>query len=163
MDVEVRQASLEQKPILKKLLSIYLPELHETDDKVDTGAAGYKYLDLYWQEIRRVPFLIYLDGTLAGFVLVNEYVVLDENIGAKAIAEFFILQEYRNKDVGERAAVIVFNKFPGRWEVVASDKNLAAQKFWDKVINKYADGKFSKIIVNNEKHQGPVYTFSSDA
>lgn len=159
MIIEIRQAGLEQKPILKKLLSIYLPELHKIDDKVNEDSTDYKYLDLYWTEPERIPYLIYADGKLAGFVLVNEYVVLNENKGAKAIAEFFILSKYRKKELGMKVVFKIFDKFPGKWEIVTSKENLVAEKFWGKVIRQYTKGKFSKIILDNDIHKGPVYSF----
>lgn len=159
MIIEIRQASLEQKPILEKLLCVYLSELYKIDDKINEDSAGYKYLDLYWTEQERAPYLIYADGKLVGFVLVNEYVVLDEDKGAKAIAEFFILSKFRNRELGTEVAFKIFDKFQGKWEIVASKENLVAEKFWDKVIRQYTKGKFSKIVLDNDIHKGPVYSF----
>lgn len=159
MIIEIKQAGLEQKPILEKLLSIYLPELYKVDDKVNEACTDYKYLDLYWIEPERIPYLIYADDKLAGFVLINDYVVLNEDKGAKAIAEFFILSKFRKKELGMKVAFKIFDKFPGKWEIVARKENLVAEKFWDKVIRQYTKGKFSKIILDNDIHKGSVYSF----
>lgn len=159
MDVQLKQVSLEQKAIIEKLLKIYLFELNKINDRDNKKDTGYRYLDLYWIEPERIPYLIYADGKLAGFVLVNEYVVLNENKGAKAIAEFFILSKFRKKELGMKVAFKIFDKFQGKWEIVASKENLVAEKFWDKVIRQYTKGKFSKIILDNDIHKGSVYSF----
>lgn len=159
MDIQLKQVSLEQKAIIEKLLKIYLFELNKINDCDNKEDTGYRYLDLYWIEPERIPYLIYADGKLAGFVLVNEYVVLNEDKGAKAIAEFFILSKFRKKKLGMKVVFKIFDKFPGKWEIVASKENLVAEKFWDKVIRQYTKGKFSKIILDNDIHKGSVYSF----
>lgn len=161
MDIKIEQASLKQKPILEKLLREYLLELHSVDKEISVDIKDYKYFDLYWIEPERIPYLIFVEEELAGFAFVNEYSILEENKGAKAIAEFFILPEFRNSGIGEKAAFIVFNRFPGKWEVTVMKENKAGLKFWEKVVVSYTKGKFQKIIMDNKIHKGPVYSFVS--
>ena len=56
-------------------MELYLYDFSEFDGAdVDAQARyGYPYLDRYWEEAGRSPFLIRVDGVLAGFVLVFEY------------------------------------------------------------------------------------------
>lgn len=58
MDIKIEQASLNQKPILEKLLREYLLELHSVDKEVSVDIKDYKYFDLYWTEPERVPCVI---------------------------------------------------------------------------------------------------------
>ncbi|MDO8618485.1 MAG: GNAT family N-acetyltransferase [Candidatus Daviesbacteria bacterium] len=158
MKIEIRQASLKQKEVLEKLLEEYLTELRKTDPRI----TEYKYLDLYWKEPERIPLFVFVNNEQAGFVFVNERTTLPENKGAKAIAEFFIKPEFRNKGIGEEVAFLVFNKFPGKWEVEVMEKNIIGLKFWEKVISDYTKGDFKKVILDNESWKGPVYSFKNE-
>jgi len=71
--IEVIPATLEQKPILANLLELYghdFSEFHDIDLGPD-GRFGYKCLPLYWSEPGRHPFLVRVDGRLAGFAFVK--------------------------------------------------------------------------------------------
>ena len=46
--------------------------------------------------------------------------------------------------MGEAAARILFDRFPGSWSVAQMDTNLAAQSFWRKVIERYTGGAFTE-------------------
>jgi predicted acetyltransferase len=100
----------------------------------------YSYLDNYWEEKERFPYLIGKDGKLAGFVLVRE--VYEENKLYWSIAEFFIMKKFRLSGLGKYAAHQIFEKHRGNWEVVQIEKNKPAQAFWRKVINDYTEGQF---------------------
>ena len=66
-------AAPEQEPILAQLLELYahdFSEFHHIDIGED-GKFGYQPLPLYWTDPGRHPFLIRVDGKLAGLVLVK--------------------------------------------------------------------------------------------
>lgn len=164
MDIQIKQAKLDQKLILEKLLQLYfydLSKIFDRDIQNNGDVYAYKYLDLYWKEPERIPYLVYVNDKLAGFVLVNEHILLDDDKGAKAIAEFFIVRKYRKKEIGEKVALNIFDKFIGKWEVAVDRLNTVALNFWEKVINKYTDGKFNKIVLDNKAWKGPVYSFNN--
>ncbi len=73
MKIEVIQASLEDKPILQRMMELYQYDFSEYDESdLDShGTFGYAWLDRYWREEGRYPFIVLIDGKLAGFVLVN--------------------------------------------------------------------------------------------
>lgn len=60
MKIEVSLASLEEKPILQNLMQLYLHDMSETnyEDVRDSGLFTYQYLDHYWTESHRYPFLV---------------------------------------------------------------------------------------------------------
>lgn len=118
-------------------------------------------LESYWTEPDRSPFLIYVDGKLAGFVLVNSYTCLQKNSGGKSIAEFFIMRRYRRTGVGTSAAFRVFDSFRSRWEVRQLQTNTAAQRFWRRVISEYTRGRFRETILDNETWRGPIQSFDN--
>ena len=65
-----------------------------------------KYIERYWQEENRHPYILKCDNELAGFVLQR----LNEN-NMNEIAEFFVLNKYRRKGVGTFAANKLFELY----------------------------------------------------
>jgi predicted acetyltransferase len=136
MDVEVVGATADQQSILANLLELYSHDFSEISDlQLDSnGRFGYVHLPLYWQESNRCPFLVRVNGTLAGFVFLRKgsEVSGDENVWD--VTEFFIVRGHRRHYVGTKAAHEVWRKFPGLWEVRVTDKNRVAQSFWSRAI-----------------------------
>lgn len=161
MNIKIHPASLEDKTLLRNLMELYAHDLSEFDQcDVDShGLFGYKYLDHYWTESGRYPFLVRVDGRLAGFVLVR---TLDESNAnpTRSIAEFFILRKYRGKGIGKIVAHRIFNMFPGQWSVAQLDNNQPAQSFWRKVISKCTQGNFQETWSDTEEWKGPIQTFT---
>ena len=89
--MSLRDAQIDDRDRLERLLADYLLEF---DGRTDP----YRYLDAYWQEPDRSPFLIELDGEIAGVCLIRR------RDGAWSIAEFSVIPEKRREGVG-RAAV----------------------------------------------------------
>jgi len=165
MIVQVIEASRDQQPVLERLMQIYLYEFSAIEG-FDVGGDGlFEYqacaLDCYWAEADRSPFLIYIDDRLAGFAMVNAYTVLDENKGARSIAEFFVMGRYRRKGVGKRVAFDIFDRFRGKWEVREIQDNDAGQKFWRSVIGEYTGGLFTEKVLDEESWRGPIQSFDS--
>ena len=163
MTIEVSLASPADKPILRNLMELYLYDFREFDgaDPEPDGLYGYPYLDLYWVEETRHPFLIRKDGKLAGFVLVTRYNYLSGEPDCWVIAEFFVLRKYRSSGVGEFVAQQVFDRFPGDWQVAQIAENGSATIFWRKVIQRYTGGKFQEVLLDGERWRGPVQMFRS--
>jgi len=162
MNIELSPASLAEKPTLKRLLELYLYDFTDFDDADldDYGLYGYTYLDQYWTEPNRWPFLIRVDDKLAGFALVRR---LDATEGGPAysMAEFFVVRKYRHHGVGRQTARQIFQRFPGRWRVAVWADNQPAQVFWRKVVEDYSQGEFSETWQDDEQWKGPVQTFVS--
>ena len=161
MDVVVVEASLEQKPVLHRLMQLYLYDASDFtgDDPNQEGVFSYRYFEEYWREPDRFPFLIYCDGNLAGFLLVNTYTVVLEQGAGMSIAEFFVMRKYRRQGVGKQAAFCTFDRFPGPWEVREHDKNYAGQEFWRAIISEYTGGDYLETVLDTPSWTGPVQTF----
>jgi predicted acetyltransferase len=127
--VRVEPALLEDKELIRQLLEFNGYEFSRlTDADLDAhGRFGYRYLDHYWTEPDRRPFLITVDAHLAGMALVG--------VGPPhTIAEFLIMPKYRRRGVGTAAARQLFARFPGAWDVHELARNTAAVDFWRKAI-----------------------------
>ena len=160
MNIEIQPASLEEKIILRHLMELYAYDFSEFEHcDVDAhGLFGYDYLDHYWTEPGRYPFLVRVEGKLAGLVLVRTLDESETNL-TLSMAEFFILRKYRHRGIGRVVAQRIFDMFPGQWSVAQVENNHAAQAFWRKVISEYTQGNFQETWLNNEEWQGPVQTF----
>lgn len=105
----------------------------EDTDLNEHGYFDYPYLDHYWTEAGRHPFIIKVEGKLAGFVLVNQHTLLPEN--QHSIAEFFIARKYRRQGIGRAVAIQTFDSLRGRWELKYRLANKGAQQFWQVTLN----------------------------
>lgn len=147
MNITITEIAYEDKKILWNLLQLYkhdFSEYHKNEIGSD-GEYSYKYFERYWTEDSRHPYLIYVDGNIAGFVLIN----LNHFDGSKAvhyIPEFFILRKYRRLGIGSYAATYMLDLYKGNWEVSQDTRNKDSLDFWDKVIGKYTKENYTIVM-----------------
>lgn len=161
MDIKLEKATVDQKSILRNLLELYNYDFTEFDpDDVDKhGLYGYKYLDHYWTEENRFPFLVKVNNNLAGFALVRRIGTNSFDSDIYSIAEFFIMKKYRKSGVGKSVANMVFNTFQGEWKVSQIENNIPAQRFWRNVISEYTKDQFEEI--RETDWNGPIQKFTN--
>jgi predicted acetyltransferase len=184
--VLVMPARLEEKSILRQLLELYQHDLSPFDgaDLDSHGLYNYRYLDHYWTEAGRFPFLFRAAGKLAGFALVRRSSFFLKEVRARQesesgindsfcasslpglpncmqMAEFCVLRKYRRQGVGRQAARFLFQQFPGRWEVPELQANLEGNAFWRSVIHEFTGGRFEELFLDDERWRGPVQIFGS--
>lgn len=159
INVRLQPVDISDKEVLRQLLELYLYDFSEfTGSDVDLhGRYGYEYLDHYWTEEDRHPYLLKVNDRTAGFVLVRGK---REPTGELIhyMAEFFVMRKYRRRKIGREAAFQAFNRFPGRWRVTEIAENLPAQQFWRQTIGEYTGGQFREGV--NESGDGPMQEFS---
>ena len=89
--IELIPALPEQELVLANLLELaYAHDFSEFHDLVlgTDGRFGYKYLPLYWSEPDRYPFLVRMDGNLAGLALVKRGSEISDDESVWDMAEF---------------------------------------------------------------------------
>jgi predicted acetyltransferase len=154
MNYELIKATINDKEILKNLMQFYFYDFSEYVEAhlEENGLFGaYKYLDEYWTEDSRFPYLVKLNGSYAGFALVR--LVHSEEKTYYSIAEFFIMKKYRRTGLGKLVAHDIFNLYKGQWEVFQIEKNVPAQHFWRKVIDEYTNGAFTEKLEEGQVTQ----------
>jgi len=163
MNVEVTRALRADKVLIQRLMEFYQYDFSEFDGtEVDEhGVYGYDYLDNYWTQPEHYPFLVRVNHQLAGFVLVNDYVVLPGN--TRSISEFFVMRKYRRQGVGQRVASTIFDQLPGNWEVRQIHQNRIAQIFWRRIIAEYTHGEYIEIVLDSDEWTGIVQSFNNAA
>lgn len=131
MHLSLSAVRQDQKLILANLLELYLHDLSESlplSVDQESGRFGYAYLDTYWTETRRQAYFIKVGGKIAGFVMVNDHLLVLKQ--GRAIAEFFVMRAYRRRGLGQKALNQLFAQCGGAWEVAVHSNNLGALKFW---------------------------------
>ena len=161
--VEVVPATLEQQSILANLLQLYAHDFSEFHD-VDLGPDGrfvYASLPLYWSEPDRHPFLVRVDGRLAGFVLVKRGSEVSGDKTAWDMAEFFVIRGCRRRGIGTQIAREIWSRFPGPWEVRVMQSNVSACGFWARAISKFTDTDTHPVLIVRDGEHWNLSSFTS--
>jgi predicted acetyltransferase len=166
--VTVVEAPAAQRPVFDRLLQLYKYDFSEfapigsPHGEVDAeGRFAYPGLESYWQESGRIPLLIRAGDRLAGFALLNQWSAPELPLD-HAVAEFFVLRKYRRARVGTRAALLIFHRYPGRWEVPVAWYNPPALAFWRSVTEAAAPGSVEEVAVDGKRWAGPVLRFAME-
>jgi predicted acetyltransferase len=91
---------------------------------------------------------------------VNRWSALNRELD-HSVAEFFVLRKYRRIGVGSRAAKILFERWPGSWEVAVARYNKPALSFWRKAIRASIEGTVEEYAGDFERQVGTVLCFDS--
>ena len=149
MYLELVTAVKEEEPVLARLLELYAHDLSDVA-KLRIGADGrfgYDWLPRYWADAGRHPYLMWVDGELAGFVLVQQGSQVTQEADVWDVAEFFVLRRHRRQSVGMRAAHEVWRRHAGRWEVRVMERNPAALAFWQRAVDAYVGARVEPELV----------------
>lgn len=140
MNTKIKSVSLDEKDTLANLLEKYNYEFSQYDKRQfdDNGLFGYKYLNNYFTEENRHAYFIYVDGTLAGFALINKYKECDIPIDW-SMAEFFVSYNFRRQGVATEVVRQIFSLHKGRWYIKYHKKNVASVVLWNKIAKMYSD------------------------
>jgi predicted acetyltransferase len=140
--IEVIPAAREQETILANLLQLYAHDFSEFHAVAlgEDGRFNYRDLPLYWSEPDRHPFLVRIDGKLAGFVFVKRGSEVSGKQAVWDMAEFFIVRGCRRRGIGTHVAQEVWKQFPGTWEVRVMESNIPACRFWASAVSLFKGG-----------------------
>jgi predicted acetyltransferase len=115
----------------------------------------------YWQEAWRYPLIVRTGEHLAGFALVHQRSRITGDAGTWDVAEFFVLRHLRRRGVGSEAAMKMFDRFRGPWEVRQMRANREAIDFWRAVISRYTRGQYTETVLDDDRWRGPVQSFDN--
>jgi predicted acetyltransferase len=144
VEISIKQAAIEHKPVIHALLQPYLDELsrfpdEHPDPKDSRGVYVYPYLDNYWQEPGiRFPYLLYADGEIAGFALVRK----DANHWE--MVEFYVKPEFRGKQLAETCAKDILGRHSGIWRIEFNRHNQDGRNLWTKMAKRFSPGNFTE-------------------
>ncbi len=155
--VELKVAMASDAPRTRSLLERYLRELsaHREIPSGAREAADYPYLDAYWSEPGRHPFLILQGAEVVGFIFVRDPSSTGRDV--HELSEFYVKAECRRNGIGHRAVLALWSQFPGRWELQVHTRNAGALQFWRVCTESIAEG--SVEVRNVEADDGPRQQF----
>ncbi len=139
MNISLSEIRKKDQLTFKNIYQFYLYDLSKyTYDDLDELAMFLdESTDLYLEEDQLLPFFIKLEGQTIGFILLESGDFTPSFHIDYSIAEFFILNKFRNKDYGLRALEKLFEKYPGRYVLGQLSNNIAAIKFWEKAFKHF--------------------------
>ena len=161
--IEVIPAAPEQEAVLGNLLELYIHDFSELRDfdLGPNGSFGYRLLPLYWSDPDRHPFLVRIDGKLAGFALVKRG---SEVSGSKTVwdmAEFFVIRGYRRRGFGTQVTHELWRRFPGQWEVRVMRSNVTACQFWARAISMFTGEAVHPVAIEKGREYWELFSFES--
>ncbi|MCM3783511.1 hypothetical protein M3231_11035 [Neobacillus mesonae] len=176
MNLNVELTSIENSYIIKNLYPLYLYDLsqhyerypnsygiYEDTDDYKTLMDQYDVQNIWWEKPDILfPFLIQVDSIPAGFILIATPPHCSPGIDF-FVNEFFLLQPFRGRGIAEAAAVKVFDRFRGNWELFTnpSERNMVGQKFWRKTIGNYRSGDFIEELGDTFDGYKMIFRFSN--
>ncbi len=152
MNINLVIIKQEEINILKNLLQLYLHDISKYFPiEFDSLKGEYIYdnLDKYFYDSSNYAYFIKDKLEIVGFILINK----EDNINI--LQEIFVLNNYKNKGVGEIAVNQVIKK--GKWIIKSLPNSTLAENFWKKTISKITSnytiehiGKYNRAIFNFE-------------
>ena len=159
-EFELRSATSADRLPLFRMLELYQHDLSDVwDQDLDIhGEYGYS-LDEFWLSVGSRAYIVLVQSRYAGFALVVPRPKLPG--GQHWLDHHFIIKKYRKRGIGQAAAAALFDSLPGVWEVGQMHKNTAAQAFWRRAINAYANGNFVETKITTDAGTSVVQQFTS--
>ncbi|HEY2675726.1 MAG TPA: GNAT family N-acetyltransferase [Steroidobacteraceae bacterium] len=163
--VSLTEARVQEAPVIQNLIQLYTHDFSEFWAGTSRGELGPygKFdaypLDDYWMRPNWSAWLIWKNAALAGFALINDQahsgMLTQRNVG-----EFFIVRKHRGQGTGRSAALALFSRYPGQWEVAVTRKNAAAHRFWRGIIDGAAQAADTcELDSHSDQWNGPILRF----
>jgi predicted acetyltransferase len=143
MDYSIRPAKINEKKVIFALLQPYLNELlrfpdEHADYKDENGIYLYPYLNAYWQEKERYPYLLHDNDKIAGFALVRK------DGDHWELAEFYVKPLFRRRGLAAACAADIFLRHPGTWKIGFNKHNQPSRSLWQKLAKNLSNGDFEQ-------------------
>ena len=131
--IHIEKVELKDKELLFNINQKYLYEmtLYYNDPMDENGNYHYGYFDEYFTLDNRIPYFIYNDNDLVGFVFINNYSYINEHVDY-VIGQMTIFPAYRQKGYAHNTIKLLFDLYKGAWEIKYNEKNIKAKNFWEK-------------------------------
>ncbi|KQN53604.1 GCN5 family acetyltransferase [Pseudomonas sp. Leaf48] len=160
-EIELHAAQRDELQIIENLMQFYTYDFSEWLP-LKLGQQGFfNILPMphYWRDPATQPFLIRVDGELAGFVTVDDRTHLP---GARYnIGYLFVSRGYRGQGVGRFVISTLLSQLPGQWQIFHIDANKPARLFWSAVMPTLGTGPIARHQLVIEHNRCTVYRFES--
>lgn len=157
--IELHAAQRDELETIENLMQFYL---HEFSEWLPLNFGGHGFFTLqpledYWRNPATCPYLIKVDGELAGFVTVDDNTHLPDaqyNIGY-----LFIGRRFRGHGVATIVVSTLLHQHPGQWQIFHLDANQPARQFWARVMPDLSAGVFTLQHRPVDGHPCTFYRF----
>lgn len=157
--IELHAAQRDELECIENLMQFYLYDFSEWLP-LKLGDNGFfniqPKLD-YWRQPATRPFLIKVDGELAGFVTVDDETHIpgaEHNIGY-----FFVSRRFRGQGVAKFVVSTLLSRIPGQWQIFHIDANQPARLFWARVVPVLTEGLFTTHQLDVDGYPCTFYRF----
>lgn len=141
--IELHAAQRDELETIENLMQFYLYDFSEW---LPLKLAKHGLFNIqpqldYWRKPATRPFLIKVDGELAGFVTVDDNLHLD---GAQYnIGYLFVTRRFRGQGVARFVVSTLLSRLPGQWQIFHIDANAPARLFWARFVPDITGGVFT--------------------
>jgi len=156
--MELRILKKKEKPIFENLLQLYLHEIsYYFPASYDSKMVIFNYDDInkYYDNTNNIIYLIVYgeNNDIIGFILV------DKNDQEMYIQEIFVLNHYKNQEIGTRAVNKLLDMYKANWTIKSLPNSKPAERFWKRTIKNYTNDNYKVEYVG--KYSRAVFTFSN--
>ncbi len=165
MSVTVRDAKRSDED-QRWIQAVYPEYLEELSTVIHSGTGvfpvlgehGERHAELlarWFRDDLSHPLLILDAGRAAGFALVSRPLMppTAKDAAEYRMAEFYVRGTFRRRGIGRAAAVLIFSRFAGRWEVAEAMANTKAVNFWRQTVMVYTGGRYDERVRDGEVRQ----------
>ncbi|SEK73245.1 Predicted acetyltransferase [Pseudomonas sp. NFIX51] len=111
----------------------------------------------YWRQPGTRPWLLRVDGELAGFAIVDDQVHFAE--AQYNLAYFFVVRRFRGRGIGRQVVRQLLELLPGHWQIFHIDDNRPARDFWARVIPTLVGDAYSCHPITADGYPCTLYKF----
>ena len=159
--ITLKKATIEDKEILKHLWDLYSYDfsVYDDEDTQNDGRYLFYYDDGFFENDDRCVYFIMVNDKYAGFASISSNCYILNKPTDKCIVDFFVLNKYRHGGIGKRAAYLIFDKYPTRFEVAQYNNNESSKLFWERIISEYTDNHYEirKVFTRNTTLQAIIF------
>ncbi|MGY2341188.1 GNAT family N-acetyltransferase [Pseudomonas sp. SDO5532_S415] len=132
--IELHPAQRDELETIENLMQFYTYDFSEWLP-LKLGEHGFfniQPLPDYWRKPATRPFLIRVDGELAGFVTVDD----DTHLPGACynIGYLFVARHFRGQGVARFVVSTLLSRFPGQWQIFHIEANQPARLFWTAIM-----------------------------
>ena len=134
MKTRIEVASGAALSIIENLMQLYNYDLSQWYPIQLTPDGRFKLRPktAYWARSDVHPYLIHHAGELAGFAVIDGDVYHPDS--DYSLGYFFLTRRFRGAGVADDALRDILMRHPGRWEIYHLTANIAADRFWQRVL-----------------------------
>ena len=145
---------------LALLIQQYQAEIGQSDPR-NGGRSAAQDLGAALAVPDAQQFVILEDQVPVGFAILSEQSRLPGQFDGHSMLALVIIPAHRRRGYGRAAAIELFDRFPGTWEISTFGANIPGISFWRSVADSYTGGRYRETWLQNAQWRGSIQIFSA--